>query len=100
MATEHLVKINPEGRVKGHVFGRIIVVEGRMRGNLYADEIVILKRSADVLGKIFADRVSIEEGGRYIIEGIRFSMPGLWVMTFHVNAGGVMDNASFNVMLK
>jgi cytoskeletal protein CcmA (bactofilin family) len=65
MATEHVVKVNPEGRVKGHVFGRIIVVEGRMRGNLYADEIVILKRSADVLGKIFADRVSIEEGGRY-----------------------------------
>jgi cytoskeletal protein CcmA (bactofilin family) len=65
MAPENLVTILKEGQVKGHVFGRTIVVEGRMRGNLYAEEIVILKPSADVLGKIFASRVSLEAGGRY-----------------------------------
>lgn len=40
------------------------------------------------------------EGGRYVIDGIRFSMPGWWVMTFHVTAGGSMDNASFNLLLR
>lgn len=40
------------------------------------------------------------DGGRYTIEGIRFSMPGWWVMTFHIRAGGVMDNASFNLVLQ
>jgi len=64
-APEHVVTIRKEGQVKGHVFGRKIVVEGRMRGNLYAEEIVILKPSADVLGKIFSSRVSLEDGGRY-----------------------------------
>ena len=65
MAPEHVVTICREGQVKGHVFARRIIVAGRMRGNLYADEIVILKPSANVLGKIFASRVSLQEGGRY-----------------------------------
>ncbi len=40
------------------------------------------------------------ESGKYTIEGIRFSMPGWWVMTLHVSAGGVKDNASFNLVLQ
>lgn len=40
------------------------------------------------------------EGGRYVIDGIRFSMPGWWVITFHVTAGELMDNASFNLLLQ
>lgn len=65
MAPEHVVTIRREGCVKGHVFGRKIVVKGKVRGNLYADEQVILEASADVRGKIFASRVGLKEGGRY-----------------------------------
>jgi cytoskeletal protein CcmA (bactofilin family) len=64
-APEQTVTIHREGRVRGHVFGNTIIVEGRTRGNLYACENVIMKSSADVRGKIFASRVSLEEGGRY-----------------------------------
>ncbi len=39
-------------------------------------------------------------GGRYRVEGIRFSMPGWWVLTFHVSAGGKVDNASFNLLVE
>jgi len=39
-------------------------------------------------------------GGRYRIEGVRFSMPGWWVVTFHVSAGGKVDNASFNLVVE
>jgi cytoskeletal protein CcmA (bactofilin family) len=65
VAGEHSVTIHGKGRVNGHVFGRTIIVEGRMRGNLYAEERVILRASADVRGKIFSPRVSLEEGGTY-----------------------------------
>jgi cytoskeletal protein CcmA (bactofilin family) len=65
LAPEHVVTIHREGYVKGNVFGRTIIVKGRMRGNLYADETVMMNSSADVRGKIFASRVSLEEGGRY-----------------------------------
>lgn len=65
LAPDHAVTIEREGRVKGHVFGSKIIVKGRMRGNLYADDIVIVKSSGDVRGKIFAAKVSLEDGGLY-----------------------------------
>lgn len=64
-AIRHSVTVCREGRVRGHIFAATIIVEGRMRGNLYAEERVILKASADVLGKIFAPRVSLAEGGLF-----------------------------------
>jgi len=65
MAPNHVVTIHRKGRIKGHIFGRKIVVEGKVRGNLYADEQAFLKSSADVRGKIFASRVVLQEGSRY-----------------------------------
>jgi len=38
--------------------------------------------------------------GNYLIEGIRFSMPGWWVVTFHIKAGDMMDNVTFNLQLR
>ena len=39
------------------------------------------------------------ENGKYLVEGLKFSMPGWWVVTFHVKAGGMMDQGSFNLLL-
>lgn len=38
--------------------------------------------------------------GKYLVEGIKFSMPGWWVVNFHVMAGGEMDQAAFNLLIK
>jgi cytoskeletal protein CcmA (bactofilin family) len=65
LATENSVTICEGGRVNGHIFGKKILVEGQLRGNLYAEEKVILKSSADVHGNIFSPTVSLEEGGVY-----------------------------------
>jgi len=40
------------------------------------------------------------DGGRYVVDGLRFSMPGWWVVTFHITAGEVMDNVSFNLLVR
>jgi len=38
--------------------------------------------------------------GNYLIEGIKFSMPGWWVVTFHIQAGEMIDNVTFNLQLR
>lgn len=38
--------------------------------------------------------------GTYLVEGMKFNMPGWWVMTFSINAGGKIDSVTFNLQLK
>ena len=38
--------------------------------------------------------------GNYIVDGLKFSMPGWWVVTFHIEAGEMMDNVTFNLLLR
>ena len=38
--------------------------------------------------------------GEYLVEGIKFSMPGWWVMKFHIRTMGQEDDVTFNLMLK
>jgi hypothetical protein len=38
--------------------------------------------------------------GQYLVEGLKFSMPGWWVVTFHIKTGDMMDHVSFNLLLK
>lgn len=39
-------------------------------------------------------------GGVYELEGMKFQMPGWWVVKFAISSGGVEDNVTFNLMLK
>jgi hypothetical protein len=38
--------------------------------------------------------------GVYLVDGLKFSMPGWWVVTFHIMAGETMDNVTFNLQLR
>jgi len=38
--------------------------------------------------------------GNYLVEGIKFSMPGWWVMRFHIKSGGQEDDVKFNLIVK
>jgi hypothetical protein len=40
------------------------------------------------------------ENGKYLVEGLKFSMPGWWVIKFNVNVGGHTDTVKFNLMLR
>ena len=62
---QHSVTVGREGEVKANVFGRVIAVEGRVEGNLKAEEQVILRASAMVEGDIVAPRVVLEDGARF-----------------------------------
>jgi len=38
-------------------------------------------------------------GGRYLVEGLKFHMPGAWVVAFRIKAGAVVDSVSFALEL-
>ena len=38
--------------------------------------------------------------GVYLVEGMKFSMPGHWVVQFHIAANGKEDTAAFDLVLK
>ena len=59
---QHNVTIGPDGRVKADVHGRTVIVEGEVEGDLRAQEQIILRQTAKVLGSITAPRVSLEDG--------------------------------------
>jgi hypothetical protein len=38
--------------------------------------------------------------GTYMVEGIKFSMNGWWIMTFNIKAGDKTDSVTFNLQIK
>jgi cytoskeletal protein CcmA (bactofilin family) len=62
---QHAVTVGSEGDVKADIIARILVVEGRVQGNLSAEEQVMLRSSARVEGDIRAPRLVLEDGARF-----------------------------------
>jgi cytoskeletal protein CcmA (bactofilin family) len=54
--------IGPNGRVKGGVEAKGVVIQGKVEGNVQASERVELRKSAIVTGDITTQRIAIEEG--------------------------------------
>ena len=61
----HSVTVGPDGEVKASIVARVVTVEGKVEGNLSAEEQVILKSSSSVQGDITAPRVVVEDGARF-----------------------------------
>jgi len=62
---QHAVTVGPEGNVKASISGRVVTVEGKVEGDLRAEEQVILRSSSSVQGDITAPRVVLEDGARF-----------------------------------
>jgi cytoskeletal protein CcmA (bactofilin family) len=65
MLPQNSVIIGAEGEVKADVAARVVTVEGRVEGNVSAEEQVILRSSSVVQGDISAPRVVLEDGARF-----------------------------------
>ncbi len=62
---QHALTVGSEGEVKADVTARLITVEGRVEGDLTAEEQLILRGSAEVDGDLTAPRVVLEDGARF-----------------------------------
>ncbi len=57
--------VGSEGKVFADVYAHTVMVEGKVKGDLYGAERVAVKRTGDVQGNIVSPRVSLEDGGRF-----------------------------------
>lgn len=56
------LEVGPHSRIKANIFIKSLVSNGEIRGDVYASDYVVIKKSGHVYGKIFSPRFSIESG--------------------------------------
>ena len=59
---KHTVTVGKSGRIKADLKCKNIYVEGQVYGNLFGEEVVVIKSSGKVNGNAVAPRVSLEDG--------------------------------------
>lgn len=59
------VTIGQSGFVKADVYGKSVIVEGRVEGNLFGGEQIVLRSTGNVNGNLTAPRVSLEDGAQF-----------------------------------
>ena len=74
--------VTPQGKP---VTGARVTIEGDMPGHGHG-----LPTAPEVTREI--------RDGLYLVEGLRFSMPGRWIMKFHIQADGKQDTVAFNLV--
>jgi cytoskeletal protein CcmA (bactofilin family) len=62
---DHSVGVGSKGRVNANIIGRLITIEGRVEGDLTAQEQIVLRGSSNVKGDIKAPRVVLEDGATF-----------------------------------
>lgn len=63
--TSHALTIGPSGHVDATIVGRRVVIAGTLRGDVRAEEQIVLLSSADVEANLSAPRVSLEDGAQF-----------------------------------
>ena len=59
------VTVGSKGHVVADIYGKNVVLEGKVEGNVYAAESVVVRRSAHITGRLVAPAVSLEQGGYF-----------------------------------
>lgn len=62
---QNALTVGAKGRVTASVHARAIHIEGEVEGDLTAEELILLRKSARVRGDLTAPRVVIEDGARF-----------------------------------
>lgn len=62
---EHRLQVGPEGRIEANAFARSIIVDGHVKGDLSAENEIILRQTGEVRGNLAAPRIGLEEGAKF-----------------------------------
>ena len=57
--------IGSSGRVKADIHAKVISVEGEVRGNLFGEEKIVIRKTGNVKGNLVTPRVSLEDGATF-----------------------------------
>ena len=59
------ITVGKSGRIKADIYGKVISIEGEVRGNLVGEEKIVLRQSGRVRGDMRAPRINLEDGARF-----------------------------------
>ncbi len=59
------VIVSKTGNVNADVYGKIITIEGTVKGSLFGEEMIVLQPSGVVRGNMTAPRVKVEDGAKF-----------------------------------
>lgn len=62
---QHNVTVGKNGRVRADIFGKVVIIEGEVDGNVFAQEQAILRQAGAIRGNITSPRVILEDGSRF-----------------------------------
>ncbi len=62
---KHSVTVGRSGRVTADIRAKVVHVEGEVKGNLWAAEQIVIRKTATMLGNLTAPRVGLEDGCRF-----------------------------------
>ena len=62
---EHVLTVGPNGKIRAQVFAKVVIVLGKISGNIAATDKVSIRDGGSVEGDIAAPRVGIAEGARF-----------------------------------
>ena len=94
--------------VAGHETARKAMIDSQLRTSGVNAEFVLRRMAAvarerfvpeSARGFAYIDRAISLGGGRYLVEGLKFHMPGSWVVAFRIKAGTVTDSVRFELAL-
>lgn len=61
---ENVVTVGKNGRVEADIYGRTVIIDGDVVGNVFGQEQVVIHRTGNVRGNIVCARVTLEDGAR------------------------------------
>ena len=62
---DHSLHLGPKSRIRAEIFAKTITIEGDVRGDVYASERLVIKKSGRLNGNIVAPRLVLEDGARF-----------------------------------
>ena len=62
---EHALTIGENGAIKANAVAKSITIEGKVEGDLYGAENIIIRQSSNVRGNLVSPRVSLEDGAKF-----------------------------------
>ena len=61
----HNLTVGDQGIIKANAHAKTIVIEGRVEGDLFGEERIVIKESSNVSGNLTAERVALEDGAKF-----------------------------------
>ncbi len=59
------ITVGKSRRIKADIYGKVVSIEGEVRGNLVGEEKIVLRQSGRVRGDMRAPRINLEEGANF-----------------------------------